>query len=114
MTRGEEKELLKSFSSLPDSIKGVCLPIRRGLKGGGVTREALRRRLPEARFVGTGGPAMAAAGCELLEEPVRHAAMTGHALAKIPYFRGLVRRMRRAVVRLDCRISPARAASNTS
>ena len=58
---------------------------------------ALRRHLPDARFVGIGGPAMAAAGCELLAEPVARAAMTTGVLRHLRYFHGIVRRMRRAI-----------------
>jgi lipid-A-disaccharide synthase len=37
--------------------------------------EALKRRYPDARFVGVGGPRMAAAGCQLLANPVGRSAM---------------------------------------
>ncbi len=59
--------------------------------------EPLRRRLPNARFVGIGGPAMAAAGAELIAEPVGRAAMTTSALAQLGYFRRLIRRVKRAI-----------------
>jgi len=36
---------------------------------------ALRRRFPDARFVGVGGEKMAAAGCRLLANPVKRSAM---------------------------------------
>ncbi len=58
---------------------------------------ALRRRLPDARFVGVGGPAMASAGCELIAEPVRKAAMTTGAFAHLGYFYKLIRQVRRAM-----------------
>ncbi len=59
--------------------------------------EAIRRRVSDARFVGIGGPAMAAAGCELLEQPVSRAAMTTGAFAHLGYFYKLIRRTRRAM-----------------
>lgn len=59
--------------------------------------EAIRRRVVDARFVGIGGPAMASAGCELLAEPVRRAAMTTGALAHLGYFYKLIRQVRRAM-----------------
>ena len=58
---------------------------------------ALGRRLPGARFVGIGGPAMAAAGCELLAEPVRRAAMTTGPFTQLGYFWKLLRRVKRAI-----------------
>lgn len=59
--------------------------------------DQLRRRLPEARCVGIGGQAMAQAGCELLDEPVRRASMTTGAFAHLWYFHKLIRRTRRAM-----------------
>jgi lipid-A-disaccharide synthase len=58
---------------------------------------ALRRRLGDARFVGIGGPAMASAGCELVAEPVKRAAMTTGALAHLGYFHRIIRQTRRAM-----------------
>jgi len=58
---------------------------------------ALRRRLGEARFLGVGGPKMAEAGCELLAEPVRRAAMLDSAFSHVLYYWHLIRRVRRAM-----------------
>ena len=52
---------------------------------------ALARRLDGARFVGVGGPRMAEAGCELLADVTAHASMWLDVLAKIPYYRRLIR-----------------------
>ena len=59
--------------------------------------DQLRRRLPAARCVGIGGQAMAQAGCELLDEPVRRASMATGAFAHLWYFHKLIRRTRRAM-----------------
>jgi lipid-A-disaccharide synthase len=56
--------------------------------------EALRRRLGQAEFIGVGGPRMASAGCTLLEEPVRRAAMLGGAFTSILYFWRLIRHVK--------------------
>ncbi len=52
---------------------------------------ALSARLPDAHFVGVGGPEMRAAGCELLEDVVAHAAMGLDAAVKFPYFRRVIK-----------------------
>lgn len=54
----------------------------------------LQRRWPGARFRGLGGPALAEAGVELLEDLVGRSAMLGHALAQVPFYWGLRRRLR--------------------
>lgn len=59
--------------------------------------EELRQRLPAARCVGIGGQAMAEAGCELLDQPVRRASMATGAFAHLRYFHKLIRRTRRAM-----------------
>lgn len=58
---------------------------------------ALRRQLPAARFVGVGGPRMAEAGCELLEDIVTRSTMLLQAFAKAWQYVGLLRRVRRAM-----------------
>ncbi|MBX3426738.1 MAG: lipid-A-disaccharide synthase [Pirellulales bacterium] len=53
---------------------------------------ALRRRLPECRFVGYGGPRMAAAGCELHADLTQLAVMwVARVLANLHRFIGLLR-----------------------
>lgn len=61
---------------------------------------ALRLRRPDARFVGVGGQRMAAAGCELLAEPVRRAAMLTGTIAHLSYYARLIRTVARAMSRL--------------
>ena len=58
---------------------------------------ALRDRLGEVRFVGLGGERMAAAGCELLEDPVRRSSMLTGAFGQVFYYIGLIRRTARAM-----------------
>ena len=55
---------------------------------------ALRRTGVPIEFVGIGGPKMAAAGCELLENTVGRAVMTYTAIAHVGHYYGLVRRIR--------------------
>lgn len=62
--------------------------------------EAIRRRSANARFVGTGGPAMAAAGCEMIAEPVSRAAMTTGAFVHLGYFYKLIRQASRAMAEI--------------
>ena len=45
-------------------------------------------------FVGAGGPKMAGAGCELLENTVEKASMIYNALANIAYFHKLIKRIK--------------------
>jgi len=59
--------------------------------------EALRRRLPQARFVGMGGAQMAAAGCELLADVTRRSSMLGSSFRQVFYFLRLIRRLARAM-----------------
>ncbi len=58
---------------------------------------ALRRRWPEARFVGLGGRHMAQAGCELLADTTSRSSMLGHSLRHVGHFWRLIRRVRRAM-----------------
>ncbi len=59
---------------------------------------ALAERLPGARFVGVGGPRMAAAGCELLEDLTTHAAMLLEPLRKLRFYKRVIRRVGREMV----------------
>ena len=56
---------------------------------------ALKERAANLEFVGIGGPKMAAAGCELIEETVGRAVMTYKALAHIGHFYKLINRVKR-------------------
>ena len=56
---------------------------------------ALRRRFPEARIVGVGGPKMEAAGCRLLANPVARSAMLiGALLTQSRYWFSLLKQIR--------------------
>jgi lipid-A-disaccharide synthase len=61
---------------------------------------ALAARLPNAKFVGVGGPQMRAAGCELLEDVVAHAAMGLDVFTKLPYYRRVIRQIAGAMRQL--------------
>jgi len=61
---------------------------------------ALRRRLPEARFVGVGGEKMAAAGCEILLDLTAKAQMLGGPFLKAYFWWRTVRRIQRTIRRL--------------
>ena len=67
---------------------------------GAAVAAALRRRWPTARLFGLGGPLMAEAGVELLED-VRRLAVMGFAevAGRLPFFVRLLRRVRREMVR---------------
>jgi len=60
---------------------------------------ALSERLPSARFVGVGGPRMAAAGCELLEDIVASASMFLDNLVKVFYYRRVIHRLADAMAK---------------
>ncbi|MFW6146677.1 MAG: lipid-A-disaccharide synthase [Planctomycetota bacterium] len=60
---------------------------------------ALRSARPDAACVGVGGPRMAEAGCELIEDCVGDAAMLFDPLRRIPYYRRLIRRVADEVAR---------------
>ena len=56
---------------------------------------ALRRKYPDARFIGVGGDAMAGAGCKLLSNPVKRSAMlVGAFLTQSRYWWSLLRQIR--------------------
>jgi lipid-A-disaccharide synthase len=55
---------------------------------------ALKNMHPAIDFIGAGGPKMADAGCELLENTVEKASMIYNALANIAYFHRLIKRIR--------------------
>lgn len=61
---------------------------------------ALRRRLPDARFLGVAGPRMAQAGCEVLADLTGKASMLGGAILRIGSFLGPGHRMCQAIRRL--------------
>lgn len=56
---------------------------------------ALKRTGAPIEFVGIGGPKMAAAGCEVIENTVGRAVMTYNAIAHVGHFYRLVQRVRR-------------------
>lgn len=58
---------------------------------------ALRRRLPDARFVGVAGERMAAEGCEVVADLTSRAAMGSGPLLRVPYYYRLLRRVRSAM-----------------
>lgn len=58
---------------------------------------ALRKRLPDARFVGAVGPQMAAEGCEQVADLTAHASMAGGPFLKVPYYLRMVRRLQSAI-----------------
>jgi lipid-A-disaccharide synthase len=62
---------------------------------------ALRRRYPNARFVGVGGELMAAAGCQLLDNPVKRSAMlVGALFTEFWYWKKLLRRIHNEIATL--------------
>jgi len=61
---------------------------------------ALSRRIPDAKFVGVGGPRMAAAGCELLADLTIKAAMLGGPILRLGYWLRLVSRIKRSLMQL--------------
>lgn len=62
---------------------------------GGLVSALKRTPGVNVECVGIGGPKMAAAGCELLEETVGKAAMTYNALAHLGHYYQLIRRVKR-------------------
>ena len=56
---------------------------------------ALKTMHPDIECVGIGGPKMAAAGCELIEETVGRAVMTHKAVAHVGHFYKLIKRVQR-------------------
>jgi lipid-A-disaccharide synthase len=58
---------------------------------------ALRRRRPEARFVGVAGPRMAEAGCEVVADVTDQAAMLGGPVLRLGYWVKMIRRIRRRI-----------------
>ncbi|MCJ7544830.1 MAG: lipid-A-disaccharide synthase [Phycisphaerae bacterium] len=59
--------------------------------------DALRRRLPDARFIGAAGPRMAEAGCEVLVDLTGKASMFGGPILRVGSYVGSVLRLCRAV-----------------
>ncbi len=62
--------------------------------------QAIRRRLPDARFLGAAGPRMAEAGCEVLADLTGKASMLGGPILKAGYYLRNVRRLCRSLRRL--------------
>ena len=61
---------------------------------------ALKEKLPGVRCVGVGGPRMAAAGCEVIEDVTGHASMLLDPLKKIPFYYKLVARTTAQIARI--------------
>jgi len=65
---------------------------------------ALRDRLGEARFIGAGGPQMAAAGCEPavagLDDLTANASMLGGPLLRLGYYYRTIRRLQKAIAEI--------------
>lgn len=59
--------------------------------------EALRRRMPDARFVGVAGEQMAAVGCEVLVDLAARATMLTGPFARIGYYVRTVLRLRKQI-----------------
>ncbi|MBS3734348.1 MAG: lipid-A-disaccharide synthase [Phycisphaerae bacterium] len=57
--------------------------------------EAIRRRIPDARFIGVAGRQMAEAGCEVLADMTRRASMLGGPLLQLRYYVKTIRRVQR-------------------
>jgi lipid-A-disaccharide synthase len=55
--------------------------------------QAIRRRLPDARFLGAAGPRMAQAGCEVLADLTGKASMFGGPVLKAGYYLRTMRRL---------------------
>ncbi|MBN1553224.1 MAG: lipid-A-disaccharide synthase, partial [Phycisphaerae bacterium] len=58
---------------------------------------ALRKRFPDARFLGAAGPAMAAAGCESIIDLTAKASMVAGPLTNLRYYRRAVRLLQKAI-----------------
>ncbi len=58
---------------------------------------ALRRRLPEARFVGMAGPRMAEAGCEVIADLTREASMLAGPALRLGYYLRAMRRVKQSI-----------------
>ncbi|MFW6133845.1 MAG: lipid-A-disaccharide synthase [Planctomycetota bacterium] len=62
--------------------------------------EALRRRIPDARFIGVAGERMAEAGCEVLADVTRRASMLGGAVWQLRYYVKTIRRVQRQITEI--------------
>jgi len=62
--------------------------------------ESLRKRIPDARFVGVAGEMMAATGCEVVADLTRRASMLGGPLLKLGYYIRTLRRLKRTIRRI--------------
>lgn len=58
---------------------------------------ALRRRFPDARFIGAAGPKMIAAGCESILDLTHKASMVAGPLANLRYYHRAVRQLQQAI-----------------
>jgi len=68
-----------------------------GDRHGAALVRALRRRVPEARILGTAGPLMTAAGCEVVADLTAQASMVGGPFLKLGYWFRTVKRLASAV-----------------
>ncbi len=59
--------------------------------------EAIRRRLPDARFIGVAGDRMAEAGCEVVADLTKRASMLGGPFRQLPYYVRTIRRVQRQI-----------------
>ncbi|MBN1941782.1 MAG: lipid-A-disaccharide synthase [Phycisphaerae bacterium] len=58
---------------------------------------ALRRRFPDAKFLGAAGPEMSAAGCESILDLTQKASMVAGPLANLRYYHRAVKQLQRAI-----------------
>ena len=61
---------------------------------------SLRKRIPDARFIGVAGEMMAAAGCEVVADLTQRASMLGGPLLRLGYYVRTLRRLKRTIRRV--------------
>ena len=59
--------------------------------------EAIKCRLPQARFIGVGGAHMSAAGCEILADLTQKASMLGGPMLRLGYYLRLMHRLKKTI-----------------